>query len=159
MATRIREPLIRNLSSTDAQERFLSAALLAERGESDWAPSLVRVLASHLADNDIRTDGGVAAHALYSLGPSVLPYLTPYRRSSDRQQAELADLICTALESGEIPLFVPEIYAGRSINPLRRRTRPQATFWRLEHFPDSLGQHHNLQESRMTARDHYDPQW
>ena len=154
---RIRQPLIRNLSSADPQERFLSAALLAERGEGDLAPSLVRVLAPHLADNDIRTDGGVAAHALFQLGPSAIPYLAPYRRSSDRQQAELADLIYRALESGEIPQFVPEMYAGRNVNPLRNRTRPQATFWRLERFPDTLGRHSNLREPRMTSRDHYGP--
>lgn len=152
---RVRESLVVRLSSADPQERFLSAALLAERGESQLAPSLVRILAPHLADNDIRTDGGVAAHALYRLGASVIPSLTPYRRSSDRQQAELADLICRALELGEVPQFVPEMYAGYSINPLRRRTRPQATFWSLENFPDSHGRYHNLDELRMTTRDHY----
>lgn len=152
---RVRGRLVRNLSHPDRQKRFLSAALLAERGESEWAVALVRILAPHLADNDIPTDGGVAAHALYQLGPTVLPFLRPYRQSSDQQQAELADLVCSALEQGDIPRFAPVMYAGTPINPLRQRQVPGATRWRQERFPDASGRYHNLRETRRTIRDYF----
>ena len=154
---RVRAPLIQNLSRANRPLRLLSAALLAERGESEWTASLVRILAPHLADNDIRTDGGVAAHALYKLGPSVLPYLQPYRQSSDQQQAELADLICKALETDEIPIFAPVVYAGYPINPLRKRQSPAAAVWRSERFPDDAGRYHHLREGRTTTRDYFGP--
>jgi hypothetical protein len=67
----------------------------------------------------------------------------------------LADLICVALETGEIPQFVPVMYAGRSVNPLRRRTVLRATRWQLERFPDSSGGYENLSGHRRTAQDYY----
>jgi len=154
---RVRGTLMRNLHSSDGQEKFLSAALLAERGETALAPVLVSRLAPHLADNDIPRDGGVAAHALHALGPSALPYLTPYRRSTDPQQAELADLVCTALETGAIPDFEGYMYVGATDNPLLEEPYPGATRWRLEQFPDEAGQYHGLNEKRRTARDYYGP--
>ena len=155
---RVRLPLIDTLNRGDPQARFLAAALLAERGESGLAGHLVAILAPHLADNDLPTDGGVAAHALYSLGPAALPHLAPYRRSTDQQQAELAELVATALETGEVPDFKPEMYAGQTINPLDSRTRPRATHWRLDQFPDALGRYHGLRETRLTTEDHYPQQ-
>ena len=151
----IRQPLINNLSRGDPQARFLSAVLLAERGETGLAGHLVRILAPHLADNDLMSDGGVSAHALYQLGPAVLPHLAPYRRSTDQQQAELAELVSQALETRDIPSFQPVMYAGQIRNPLDRRPSPLATHWNLEQFPDAQGRYHGLKEKRLTADDYY----
>ncbi len=151
LAPRIRDRLLHNLSSRDMQERFLSAALLAEYGETALAGDIVRILAPHLMDNDIRHDGGVAAHALYNLGPSVLPYLSPYRNSSDVQQAELADWICASLQSGSVREFEPEMYVNTVIeNPLAQRPYLRTRTWRLDRFPDENGVYHNLNENRWT---------
>lgn len=152
---RVRRPLIRNLTNGDPQERLLSAALLAERGEQAVAPRLVSLLAPHLADNDLPNDAGMAAHALYKLGSSALPHLSSYRRSSDRQQAELADLIYTAVESGELPDFAPIMYIGSSLNPLVHRQSPGTFGWHFDRFPDASGKYHTLREPRRTAADYY----
>jgi len=152
---RVRNRLFENLGSSDRQERLLSALLLAERGEYQAAAQLVRILAPHLADNDMKSDGAAAAHALYQLGPSVLAYLEPYRTSADVQQAEMAALIWRAIDEGEVPSFNPAMYVGYTRNPLLEKPWVNATYWYEEKFPDENGVYPSLDEHRWTAEDYY----
>lgn len=153
LAPRVRYRLAQNLNSDDGQERFLSAALLAGYGESGLARDLVRLLAPHLMDNDIPTDGGVAAHSLYQLGSAILPYLAPYRHSSDIQQAELAELIYSSLVRGEVQDFDPAIYVNTyRENPLRDAPYFAASRSNSDQYPDKDGIYHNLSDRRLTRR-------
>lgn len=154
---RVRDRLVSNLNSADRQERLLSALLLAERGEVGYADRLVRILVPHLADNDMKSDGAAAAHALYRIGPNVLPYLSRYRTSSDMQQSEMVDLICRALETGTIPEFNPVMYVGYDRNPLDDEPYVNALYWTEDKFPDDDGIYHNLGGHRMGVREYYGP--
>lgn len=152
---RVRSRLFENLGSADRQERLLSALLLAERGEKNASAQLVQILVPHLSDNDMKSDGAAAAHALYQMGTSVLAYLVPYRTSPDVQQAEMADLICRAVEEGEVPHFNPAMYVGYTRNPLLEKPWVNATYWYEEKFPDENGMYPQLDEHRWTAEDYY----
>jgi len=152
---RVRNRLFENLDSADRQERLLSALLLAEHGEVNVSAQLVGILAPHLADNDMKSDGAAAAYALYNLGPSVLTLLEPYRSSFDVQQAEMAELICRAIEENEVPEFSPAMYVGYTRNPLLEKPWVNATYWHEEKFPDVNGIYHNLDEHRWGVKEYY----
>lgn len=156
---RVRSRLLTNLQSTDRRERIYAALVVAGKGEDAYAGHLVRILAPHLADNDLTGDAGMASRALFKLGPAALPHLHAYRFSGDQQQSELAELICTALETGDIPAFNPVMYADYITNPLKE-TNDDIKYiyrWRQENFPDDQGRYANLDQPRWTVQDYYGP--
>lgn len=95
---RVEKDLLANLDGEDRQARVLSALLLAEHHYRDLTPVLAPILVPHLADNRIPSDGGLAAHALYQMGPAVRPYLEPLLESDDEQQRDLVRLILHQLD-------------------------------------------------------------
>ena len=153
--TRVRSRVLNNLTSTEGRVRLYSSLLAGNQGEPTYIPQLVRIMAPHLADNDLHGDAAVCAHAIHQLGPAALPYLQPYRNSTDKQQAELAELICTALETGDTPRFNPTMYYGYSKNPVTDDPWPSVTSWSNDQFPDANGQYHNLKQPRQTAAEIY----
>lgn len=85
--------LERGLYDENQTRRFYSAVLLARSGFRTRIPRIAQILIPHLADNRIYGDANISAHALYRLGPGVLPYLWGARESADKQMRELIDLI------------------------------------------------------------------
>jgi LysM domain len=152
---RVRNRILNNLNGTNGRARLYSSLLAAQHGESTYMHQLARILIPHLADNDLHGDAAVSAHALFQLGPAALPYLQSHRNSPDRQQAEMTELICTALETGETPRFNPTMYYGYSKNPVIDEPWPMVTAWNNDRFPDANGQYHNLAQPRQTAADVY----
>lgn len=155
---RVRSRILSNLYSLNRRERLCAALMATSHGETGNAGEIVRILAPHLADNDLPNDANYASLGLYQLGPAVLPYLQPYRFSKDTQQAELVELICTALETGEIPAFTPVMFAGYPITPITGDMDwINVSAWHSDRFPDDLGNYSNLRQPRMTTRDYYAP--
>lgn len=98
-AVAARDILVAALTSPNAQQRFLSAYLLAQAGVTE-RPGYERhegriafELLGHLADNNISGDALMATHGLYRLGPNALPILLDNRRFMDPQAQKLIDLI------------------------------------------------------------------
>jgi hypothetical protein len=114
------------LGSTDGQQRFLSALVLAEHAVEEYAGIVAPILVAHLADNRLATDAGNAAPALANLGDSARPYLERAKSSSDAQQAELASKILEQIDTGK-----PIHFAGRRLF--------SAHNWVPEHFPHADG--------------------
>jgi len=85
--------LVQALHSTDGQQRFLAALLLAEHEKKAYVQDLVRVLAPHLVDNMLRSDARMAAHALRKLGVHAKPMLRSYLGSGDEQQERYVKLL------------------------------------------------------------------
>ena len=138
----IRPRLVNNLDSEDGQERFTSAVLLAHHGERHMAERLVRQIAPHLMDNRISSDGGMAARALFQLGPVVMPYLERYLNSDDWQQADFVDLVYRSLQNGRIEEPTQRLYIEAGyVNPLKDTRWPRMTYWNLERFPDRNGRY------------------
>ncbi len=88
-----REPLRRALWSQDATTRFLAAFLLACDRDYENRGPIVRELVARLGDNDVTGDAMMAAHALYRMGPEILPSVTLWRSSVDEQAQQLIDLL------------------------------------------------------------------
>jgi hypothetical protein len=155
---RVRSRLLTNLQSANRRERLYSALIVAKNGEVDFAGHLVNILAPHLADNDLRRDASLATSAIFSLGKAALPHLHSYRFSPDQQQAELAELICTTLETGDIPAFNPVMYASYTRMPLEEDFYAvDVAGWLYKDFPDDQGRYHNLDQPRLTVQDYYGP--
>ncbi|HMO50119.1 MAG TPA: LysM domain-containing protein [Kiritimatiellia bacterium] len=152
---RVRSRILNNLSHKDARTRLYSALIAAQHRETAMTETLVRIMAPHLADNDLRGDAAACAYAIHQLGPAVLPYLRTYRTSSDVQQTELANLIYTSLETGAIPDFAPAMYASYNRMPIEWRPYVGVTDWNRNRFPDQTGQYHNLSEPRRTVTDYF----
>jgi len=152
---RVRNRLLNNLQSRNPRERLYSALLAAEHGETSYANTLARIMIPHLADNDLSNDAAASAFALYQLGPSVLPHLQPYRNSTDPQQAELVELICSALEGEDVSAFNPVMYASYSKLPIQDQSWINVLRWDNENFPDETGKYPHLEQPRMTAADCY----
>lgn len=129
--------LVRNLQSTDRQEQVLSALLLAEHGETAWSSVLAPILIPHLADNQIPSDGGLAAYALGKLGESVRVYVTPLLGSDDAQQADLARLILAELDHpGDTNAVLGDFFFNTTIrNPVRERGYMKGGYWPDDDFP------------------------
>lgn len=85
--------LIPALSSTDEQQRFLSAVTIGLCGSTEHTDRAAPILISNLISDQQGGNATIATRALYLLGPSVLPYLRPLVLSPDDQQARLATLI------------------------------------------------------------------
>lgn len=91
--------LLRELTSIDPQQRFLSAYLLAQGGlvsrtrNSERVGRVAYELLGHLGDNNISGDALMATHGLYRIGDMVLPVLLENRRYLDEQGRQLIDLI------------------------------------------------------------------
>lgn len=132
----IKGRLIRNLQSDDRQERVLSALLLAEHGETSWSSVLAPILIPHLADNNIPSDGGLAAYALGKLGESARVYITPLLQSEDAQQADLARLILHELDHpGDTNAVLSDFFFNTMIsNPVRERGYMKGGYWTDEEF-------------------------
>ncbi len=155
---RVRSRLLTNLQSANRRERLYSALIVAKKGEENFAGHLVNILAPHLADNDLRRDASLATSAIFSLGKAALPHLHRYRFSADKQQAELAELICTTLETGDIPAFNPVMYASYTRMPLEEDFYAvDVAGWLYKDFPDDHGRYNNLDQPRMTVQDYYGP--
>jgi len=91
--------LLRELTSTDAQQRFLSAYLLAQgsqvsrRRNTEHVARVAYELVGHLGDNKISGDAMMATHGLFRMGDKALPILIDNRRYLDEQGRKLVDLI------------------------------------------------------------------
>jgi HEAT repeat protein len=72
-------------SSSDLQQRFCCALILALHRRSDLAEAIAPVLIPHLADNAIPRDGALAMSGLLLLGPAVVPWLERAAPRSDDQ--------------------------------------------------------------------------
>ena len=134
---RVEPTLAQALNGPDPQQRFLSALVLAQAGKTKYMSRLAEILAPHLADNDLSSDGALAANALFDLGPAAWPFLVPLTDSEDRQQAVLAQSI---IDQGLAPdaeldlgLLTQGGFANR--NPVRERVRPVMNGWTPDQFP------------------------
>lgn len=91
--------LFRELTSTNPQQRFLSAYLLAQGGQVSATRNPDRVarvtyeLVGHLADNRVTGDAAMATHGLYRIGDRALPILMDNWRYLDEQGRKLVELI------------------------------------------------------------------
>jgi hypothetical protein len=85
--------LRRALDSVDDGQRQLAAFALAPHANDVDAARIVRVLAPHLADNEIGGDALFAGHGLYRLGRRGLPALREWRPFTDGQAVALIDLV------------------------------------------------------------------
>lgn len=94
-----RQPLRIALHSADKQQRFMAAFLLGVSGATEDAPTIVRELAPHLADNDIDGDALLATHGLFRLGKLGGQLLEHWRYGLDAQGRQLIDLIQLNLRS------------------------------------------------------------
>jgi HEAT repeat protein len=134
---RARPLMERALYAADPQQRFLCAFLLAGRGDTRHLPRLAKILIPHLRDNDMGGDGGMAAYALYRLGPGIRPQLAPLTRSDDAQQAELAALILYHLDHPAAPSAPIKMnhYHGATRNPVMHLLEFVFWGWTPENFP------------------------
>lgn len=115
--------LVQSLYSEDGQLRLLSGVLLVGAGKLAQLPRIMKVLAPHLADNELRGDATLVEEALLAAGPAVLPYLRELsRRAADPQQANMAERIAEILE---MPAYTPQPISGRM----------RSVFWYPEAFP------------------------
>lgn len=90
--------LLLALDSPDAQQRFFAMLVLVRQSPPVAIDRTSAMLIPHLADNDISDDACLATRLLFGLGKPVIPYLTPYLSSADRQQRDLVELILRELE-------------------------------------------------------------
>lgn len=132
---------MRAVHGSDPQQRFLSALVLAQAGKTDHVKRLTEILLPHLADNELRNDAGIAAHAIYRLGPAAWPYLEPLLGGEDHQQTTLAQsIMAQGLDPDAKPnrglLALPGF--GRR-NPVRERSSPGLKGWAPERFPSHDG--------------------
>jgi len=77
------------LFSSDRQQRFLAAYLLARTGAEATRAQACSVLIEHLADNDTQYDAELARDALTQLSYFVLPQIEQATRASTDRQARL----------------------------------------------------------------------
>lgn len=82
------------LLSSDVQQRFSAAYLLARGGYADTRTAACAILIGHLADNDLPHDAELAREALTQLSYLALPQvLAALRTSTDRQALAYLDRI------------------------------------------------------------------
>lgn len=81
--------LLRGLGSTDGQERFLCATLIAYGGHTEQIGVVTDELIAHVGSNDVPGDGLLAAHALWRLGEPALPFVRASMRWTDDQGYDL----------------------------------------------------------------------
>ncbi len=114
------------LDSDDGQQRLIAASLLASAGKSYYTDRLVRVLAPHLADNSLSSDGAIAYEALIHLGTVARPALAATLEHADAQQTEYINRMFSTWDRGY-----------RSTQPYY----PPASMhdWVPENFPDRDG--------------------
>lgn len=106
--------LIPGLRSEDLQQRFLCAFLLGQAGVTDELDRCVEILIPHLRDNSIPDDACAASHALYRLGPGVLPHLQAALKDADEQQRALIVLI--ARDLADPPVTRSDLVARKSMH-------------------------------------------
>jgi LysM repeat protein len=132
------ESLLANgLYSDDGQQRLLCALILGQNQKMAYTARIVAVLAPHLEDNHLTSDGGLAAYALYRLGPVARPHLSPYVQSDQEQQATLAREVIDHLDRAG----PGSKYAEWS----RRVPSLQPGDWQPGRFPDVNGNYHYVQ--------------
>ncbi len=83
------ERLTLALFSSDRQQRFLAAYLLARTGAEATRAQACSVLIEHLADNDTQYDAELARDALTQLSYFVLPQIEHATRAATDRQARL----------------------------------------------------------------------
>ncbi len=135
---RAAEPLLAAaLNGDDPQQRFLSALILAEAGRTQYADRLARILAPHLADNQLSSDASAAAHALGRLGPAVRSQIAALVSSRDRQQAVLARLLLYHIDHPDAPPGVVDVPHFNSMvhDPVVEKSPVHFWGWKRENFP------------------------
>lgn len=114
--------LVPQLASSNKQQRFLSAYLLAQselRERTRWqANRIAHELVEHLVDNEVEGDAMMATNGLYQLGADALPVLSGSRRYLDEQGRKLVDLIRLDLE--QPPRTKPDLYRRSSMVSISR---------------------------------------
>lgn len=138
---RAEDALVRAIHGPDPQQRLLAALVLAEAGKTEYAGRLSQILAPHLADNQLASDGGFAARALFELGPAAWPYLEPLIDSADRQQAALVQsIIAQGLDpDAAVDQTLLAMGGFPHKNPVRERGYLQFSGWTPESFPPHGG--------------------
>ena len=132
------ETLLANgLYSDDGQQRLLCALILGQNRKSAYTARIVAVLAPHLEDNHLTSDGGLAAYALYRLGPAARAHLAPYMQSNNEQQATMAREVIEHLDR----VSPGSKYAEWS----RRVPSLQVYNWQPGRFPDVNGNYDYVQ--------------
>lgn len=81
------------MAGSDPRARLLAAVVAGCANRADLLPTAVPILVEHLADNNVTGDAIVAARALWGFGPSVVPFLEPYRANGDTQQRRQVEYI------------------------------------------------------------------
>jgi len=113
--------LLEALWSDDYQQCFLAAYLLGVAGCTSAPGDVFRVLAPHLADNEIRSDANMAAAGLYGLGPAIVPTLRARLRVADPQEEILLRLLIHHLVGADDPdAAVPPTTRRREITDVVR---------------------------------------
>jgi hypothetical protein len=78
--------LAQALQSSDAQQRFLAAAILGLTASTPLMQQAAPILIEHLGENDISDDAVLAINALYRFGQPLLPLLVEHAQTSDPQR-------------------------------------------------------------------------
>lgn len=86
---RAKPMLCAGLWSSDEQQRFFCAFLLAMGGHTEWLWRTTAILIPHLRDNNIGGDAMMCAHALYAVGRPVLPFVRAALHGADAQSTKL----------------------------------------------------------------------
>lgn len=133
------EMLIRQLTSTDKQQRFLSAYLLAQGGQvtrtrnPQHVARVVYELVGHLAHNKTRGDAMMATHGLFRVGEAALPILVDQRRYLDEQGRKLVDLIRMDLQ--QMPRTKKDLWARSAMIRISQNYHDPAVEYNLRKSP------------------------
>ena len=90
--------LAKALDSTDVQQRFLAAVILAHGHRTELAERVVPVLVAHLRDNQISADAREACGALVQLGEAARPLVEAGLARADGQGRRLGELLLKQLD-------------------------------------------------------------
>jgi len=90
--------LIRALDSTEVQQRFLAAVILAYGHRTELAERVVPVLVAHLRDNQIAADARAACGALAQLGAAARPGVEAGLAGADEQGRRLGELLLKQID-------------------------------------------------------------
>ncbi|HEX3133199.1 MAG TPA: HEAT repeat domain-containing protein, partial [Planctomycetota bacterium] len=86
-------PLRTALGTTDVQQRFYAAWLLAMRGDATSTEAICRELMPRLRADHVSADALWAIRALYRLGPTAAPVAQATLATADEQQAAYLNLL------------------------------------------------------------------
>ncbi len=121
------------LESTDKQQQFLVAYIMARGGVHESVERISEILLPHLRDNTIREDAKFAAYALGGMGPELLPYLRDALIAADAQQRDLVQLLIVNIM--DPPITQAEIESRARYNTITQTVhdpasqRPSSATW------------------------------